>query len=78
MVSSWHKYLNKLNLKQKIILKEVIFKLISLDFINLDITKIKWEKNIYRCRVWDTRIIYENLNNKIIIKKIWPRWDIYK
>lgn len=78
MVKNWHKYLNKLNLKQKIILKEIIYKLICLDFSNLDIVKIKWEKNIYRCRIWDTRIIYENINNKIIIKKIWPRWDIYK
>jgi len=78
MVKNWHKYLNKLTLKQQLILKEVIKKLISQDFLDLDIVKIKWEKNIYRCRSWDIRIIYENINSKIFIKKIWPRWDVYK
>lgn len=68
---------------QKIILQ--IEKDLNLLMINpfykwLDIKKMKWKTNIYRLRIWDFRLIYEVINDKLIIFciNIWVRWDIYK
>jgi mRNA-degrading endonuclease RelE of RelBE toxin-antitoxin system len=78
MVKSWQKYIDKLSNKEKIIFKNVIEKIILWDFDELDIKKLSWFKEIYRCRIWWKRILFEITNNWIEILKIWPRWDIYK
>ena len=78
MVKSWQKYIEKLSNKEKIIFRDVIIKIVSKDFSELDIKLLSWKINQYRCRIWWKRIIFEVNNNEVEILKIWPRWDVYK
>jgi mRNA-degrading endonuclease RelE of RelBE toxin-antitoxin system len=78
MVKPWIKYIDKLSNKDKIIFRDIIQKIVLKNFNWLDIKKMSWNKEKYRCKVWNKRIIFE-INNWIIeIIKIWPRWDVYK
>jgi mRNA-degrading endonuclease RelE of RelBE toxin-antitoxin system len=72
------KYIDKLSNKEKIIFRNIIRKIILKDFDWLDVKKMSWNIEKYRCRVWNKRVIFEIKNEKIEILKIWPRWDIYK
>lgn len=45
----------------------------------LDITELKWNNGLFRCRIGKFRIIfYKGSNWDYIIEDIWSRWDIYK
>jgi len=72
------KFLLKLNLKQQIILKELIDKILSWNIEWLDIKKISWKSNYYRCRIWQIRIIFYEEKWKYFIFDIDFRWRIYK
>ena len=74
----WMKFILKLNLKQQIVLKEIIDKILVWNFEWLDIRKINWKKNYYRCRTWKIRIIFYEDNNILYIDDIDFRWKIYK
>jgi mRNA-degrading endonuclease RelE of RelBE toxin-antitoxin system len=50
---------------------------LNFDFNELDIKKLSWT-NLYRCRIWKYRIIFDRDNSEIKILKIWNRGDIYK
>lgn len=52
------KFILKLNLKQQIVLKEIIDKILVWNFEWLDIRKINWKMDYYRCRSWKIRIIF--------------------
>jgi len=72
------KFILKLSLKQQIILKNIIDKILSWDLDNLDINKISWKNNFYRCRNWKIRIIFYEENNQYFIYDIDFRWRVYK
>ena len=72
------KFILKLNLKQQIILKELIDKILSKDIEWLDIKKISWKSNYFRCRTGQIRIIFYEENEKYYIFDIDFRWRIYK
>ncbi len=72
------KFLLKLNLKQQILLKEIIDKILSWNIKTLDIKKISWKSNYFRCRIWQIRIIFYEENWKYFIFDIDFRWRIYK
>ena len=58
---------------------DIISRIESWDFSDLDITTIQWEKDCYRCRVWKFRILFHKDSlEKYIINDIGSRWDIYK
>jgi len=78
MVKIWQKYINKLSNKEKIIFRDIIKKIILKDFEDLDLKRIVWKENEFRVRVWNKRVIFEVVNWKVKILKIWPRWDVYK
>ena len=63
MVKSWQKYIDKLSNKEKIIFRDVIIKIISKDFSELDIKLLSWKVNQYRCRIWGKRIIFSRSIN---------------
>ena len=46
----------------------------------LDIKKLKWNKNLRRLRVWKYRILFEKYDDKLIILviDIGSRGDVYK
>ncbi len=77
-MKQWQKYLATLPIAMQNQIATVLWLLIAWNYENLDIKKLQWEKNLYRCRVWKLRIIYSSLWDSIIIKYIWPRWDVYK
>ena len=68
----------KLNLKQQIILKELIDIILSKNIKWLDIKKISWKPNFYRCRTGQIRIIFYEENEEYFIFDIDFRWRIYK
>jgi mRNA-degrading endonuclease RelE of RelBE toxin-antitoxin system len=72
------KFLIKLDIKQQILLKEIIDKILSWNLEWLDITKIKWKDNFYRCRKWKIRIIFYEENNSYFIDDVDFRWRIYR
>jgi len=78
MVLDWIKFIRKLDNKKQDVIFKVIKNIISWDISWLDIKPILWKKGYFRCRVWDLRIIYLIEINKIFIKKVWNRWDVYK
>ena len=78
MVKSWQKYIDKLSNKEKIIFRDVIQRIILEDFEWLDIVSLSGLEDYYRCRIWTKRIIFSVENNKVTIRKIWPRGDVYK
>ena len=72
------KFILKLNLKQQIILKEIIDQILSWSLDWLDITKISWKSNFYRCRNWKIRVIFYEENKRYFIYDVDFRWRIYK
>ena len=47
------------------------------DISNYDIKTIKWQKNTFRCRIWDVRIVFIKNWDNFEVVKIDNRWDIY-
>jgi mRNA-degrading endonuclease RelE of RelBE toxin-antitoxin system len=72
------KFILKLSQKDQLVIKYVLNKILVLDLNWLDIKKLKWNKDLYRCRVWKIRIIFSKIDNKWLVKLIDFRWDIYK
>lgn len=70
------KTLQKLNSKEKDIIKAVLKKLIAGDFGGLDIKKLKSQNGIYRARKGDLRVLYMiNKIGKVVILDICRRND---
>ncbi len=74
----WVKFILKLNLKQQIILKKLIDKILGWNLDWLDITKIVWKDNYYRCRTWKIRIIFYKEWNKYYIDDVDFRGRVYR
>ena len=74
----WMKFILKLNLKQQIILKEIIDKILIWNLNWLDVVKIIWKNNYYRCRNWKIRIIFYKEGWEYFIDDIDFRWRVYK
>lgn len=65
------KALKKLNKKERLLVEEILKKLLAEDFQGLDIKKLKGRDDIFRVRKGDIRIIYRNSeNNDIFILAI--------
>jgi len=70
------KALQKLNSKEREIVKSILVKIINNDFDNLDTKKLKGHEDIYRVRKGKIRIIYRlDKNKKIFILTIERRSD---
>lgn len=78
MVATWIKFLKKEPKEKSQKIFDIVWDIINWNTRHLDIKPMNWQKNIYRCRVWDIRIVYENNNWNVLIRTIWYRWDIYK
>ncbi len=78
MVKQREKYLKKIENKRQKEILVILEKINKLDFNWLDIKRIIWESNLFRCKTKDLRILFEIKNEQTFIKKILPRWDIYK
>lgn len=78
MVKLWIKFLQKIDKNISYNIYQIVEKILSKNFENLDIKKLKWKENLYRCRCGDIRIIYFHDGNTTIIEKIWFRGDVYK
>ena len=78
MVKTWMKNLAKLDLKLRNRVEFVIWKILIWDLELLDIKKLEWTNDMFRCRVWDIRIVYYKKEDSIIIKNLDFRWRIYK
>jgi len=72
------KFIFKLDLKQQILLKNIIDKILLWDLQWLDIVKMSWKDEFYRCRAWKVRIIFYKQEDKYYIYDIDFRWRIYK
>ena len=59
MVKQREKYISKLNSKERKKLISTVNQIVSNELLNLDIRKVRWEDNIYRCRVWKLRILFK-------------------
>ena len=60
-----------------------LFRLLPLLQVNpydskLDIKKLKGYSNKYRIRLGKYRLLYEVVDNKVIIFSLGSRWDVYK
>jgi len=79
MVKKYIKRLQKSQGSFQDIFIEIISKIEIGDFSDLDIVKMQWNENRYRCRVGKFRILFhKNIAGKYIIDDIGSRWDIYK
>ncbi len=78
MVAKWIKFLRKQDKEISFKIYNIVEKILLWNFEWLDIKKIRWKNWYYRCRVWLIRIIFIDVNWKIIIDKIWYRWEVYK
>ncbi len=76
MTSKWLKILKRENNKEEIL--SIVWQILTWNFEWLDVIKIKWKVNYFRCRIWKIRIIFYEQNNKYYVDKIWYRWDVYK
>lgn len=47
------------------------------DISNYDIKQMKGQKNTFRCRIWDVRIVFIKNWDNFEVVKIDNRWDIY-
>lgn len=67
------KALNKLTVKEKEKIKDIIETLQSGRFDNLDIKKLKGRSDIFRVRKGDLRVVYQIKNKQIFILQIGRR-----
>ncbi|OGE73600.1 MAG: hypothetical protein A3I07_01055 [Candidatus Doudnabacteria bacterium RIFCSPLOWO2_02_FULL_42_9] len=64
------KALNRLSEKEKRIVKDILDRLQTDDVIGLDLQKLKGNKDIFRVRKGDLRIIYRKVKRQIFILAI--------
>ena len=76
MTKKWLKILQRENNKEEIL--RIILLICDWNWDGLDIIKMKWTENYFRCRIWKIRIIFFEQNGKYFVDKIWYRWDVYK
>jgi len=76
MTKKWLKILQKENNRLEIL--ENIKQILEWDFNNLDIIKMKWYDNYFRCRIWKIRIVFFEKDWKYFVDKIGYRGDVYK
>lgn len=76
MTKKWIKILKKENNKEEIL--AIVNQLLTWDFDWLDVIKMQWTNNYYRCRIGKIRIIFFSENGKYYVDKIWYRGDVYK
>ncbi len=73
------KFLKKLDKKTREKILIVVFKVITRDFSDLDLKKLRGEKDVFRTRAGDFRIIFKISKSGVKIIKIDRRDDrIYK
>lgn len=75
MTDKIQKLLNSLSEKEKSKIKELLLKIKSKDFKNLDIKKLKARNDIFRIRKRKLRIIFKNNKYSIFILSIEKRDD---
>ncbi len=78
MSNQREKYLTKIDKNKRRKIEKVLEDIVNWKFDFLDITELAWFDNIFRCRIWNYRIIFEKKHWDIIIRQIRTRWDIYK
>jgi len=76
MTKKWLKIIQRENNKIEIL--KTIKQILDWNFDDLDIIKMKWYENHYRCRIWKIRIIFYEKNWKYFVDKVGYRWDVYK
>lgn len=64
------KALQKLNTKEKKAVKEILNKLLSKEFLGLNIQKLRGHKDIYRVRKGNIRIIYKQTEKDLFLLAI--------
>ncbi|MEX0877433.1 MAG: hypothetical protein WDZ40_01055 [Candidatus Spechtbacterales bacterium] len=69
------KLLSKFNKEERIILEKLIEKIISLDWRDLDVKKLKGHNSLFRVRKGQFRIIFIKTNDNISILAIERRND---
>ena len=67
---SLKKLLSRFNRKEREIIEALLEKIVSLNWDNLDIKKLKGYRDIFRLRKGDIRIIYQIINKRISILNI--------
>lgn len=72
------KFILKLNFNQQVILKNIIDKILNNDLDWLDIVKLSWKSDYFRCRNWKIRIIFYKKDDKYYIDDIDFRGRVYK
>jgi mRNA-degrading endonuclease RelE of RelBE toxin-antitoxin system len=73
------KSLQKLDRKEKKVVRDILVKIKNKDFKNLDVKKLKSKNNIFRVRKGKIRIIYYLKQERIMILSIERRSEkIYK
>ncbi len=70
MVSEIQKFVNRLNVKEKQVVKHTIEKIVQGDFDGLDLKKMIGHKTIYRVRKGIIRIIFTYDKTDVLILKI--------
>ena len=58
------KILSRFNRSERVILENLIGRIFSLEWRNLDIKKLKGYKNLFRLRKGNLRIVYQLFNEK--------------
>ena len=76
MVSQRQKYILKSPYKNQLI--QVVEDIIDNNLDTYHQVALQGYDRMYRIRVWDLRIVYQQTNQGNRIKYIWPRGDIYK
>lgn len=75
MVDHIDKALAKLSMKKRKVLQEVLLQLRQGDTQRLDIKKLKGRTDIYRVRKGNMRIIFQRINERIIVLAVEKRND---
>ncbi len=77
MGKKWEKFLLKIQPSLNKKLLPVVWKILRGDLESLDIVKLQWYDNRYRCRVGQVRIIFDHTLDHTIIIDIDFRWNVY-
>lgn len=64
------KALKKLGNKERVLIKATLLKLQNKEFFGLDIQKLQGNKDIFRVRKGNIRIIYRQIDSEILIMAI--------
>lgn len=75
MVDKVIKFIHKSLYREKLL--QFLEDLTLWDISNYDIKPMRWQKNTFRCRIWNVRIVFIKNENKFEVVKIDNRWDIY-